>query len=92
MSSQVTLSLHPNEEIVYDLHSLHDLLSHLQLVWYDHGRHPDCQFTSFIHATKKKVPGLEVIMEVRSLTVHSDSDCVSEDNGPIPYNYRIITV
>ena len=35
------------------------------MVRHDHGRHPDCQFTSFIHATKKTVPGLDDIMWVR---------------------------
>ena len=60
--THATLPSNPNEEIAHALHSIHDLLAQLELVWHDHGRHPDC---SFIHATKKTVPGLEVIMKVR---------------------------
>ena len=63
--TQATSPSHPNEEIAHALHSVQDLLAELKLVWHDHGRQPDCQFTSFIHATKKTVPGLDDIMAVR---------------------------
>ena len=63
--TQVVLPLHPNEEIALSLHSIQPLLDQHQLQWHDYGRIPDCQFTSFIHASKKTVPALEVIMEVR---------------------------
>ena len=57
--------LHQNVEIAHALHSIQHILDQHQLVWHDQGRHPDCQFTSFIHATKKAVPGLDEIMAVR---------------------------
>ena len=63
--TQGGLPLHPNEKIAHAFHSIPHLLDQHQLVWHDHGRHPDCQFTSFIHVTKKTVPGLDEIMTVR---------------------------
>ena len=53
------------------------------------GRRPDCPFTSFIHATKKTVPGLEVIMDVRvtdsvpSAQTPNTSQGTSQDPQPI---------
>ena len=52
--------LHQNVEIAHALHSIQHILDQHQLVWHDQGRHPDCQFTSFIHATKKTVEILTV--------------------------------
>ena len=63
--TQAILRLHPNEEIAHALHSIQPLLDQHKLQWHDHGRHPDCQFTSFIHASKKTIPSMEEIMDVR---------------------------
>ena len=63
--ARATLPLHPNEEFAHALLSIQPLLAQYELDWHDHGRHPDCQFASFIHAAKKTVPGLEDIMAVR---------------------------
>ena len=63
--TRAILQLHPNEEITHALHSIQPLLAQHQLQWHDYGRSPDCQFTSFIHASKKTIPALEEIMEVR---------------------------
>ena len=63
--TQAILQLHPNEEIAYALHSIQPLLNQHQLQYHDYGQSPDCQFTSFIHASKKKIPTLEDIMAVR---------------------------
>ena len=63
--TQGTLPIHPNGEIVHSLPSIQTFLDQHNLGWHDHGRHADCQFTSFIHDTKKTVPGLDDIMQVR---------------------------
>ena len=57
--------LHSNEEIARALNSMQPLLHQHKLQWQDHGRHPDCQFTSFIHASKKTIPAMAEIMDVR---------------------------
>ena len=57
--------LHQNVEIAHALHSIQHILDQHQLVWHDQGRYPDCQFTSFIHAKKKIVPGLDDFLTVR---------------------------
>ena len=62
---QAILRIHPNEEIAHALHSLQYLLDQHKLRWHDHGRNPDCQFTSFIHALKNTIPSMEDIMLVR---------------------------
>ena len=63
--TQAILRLHANEKIAHALHSIQPLLDHHKLQWHDHGRNPDCQFTSFIHALQKTIPALEKIIEVR---------------------------
>ena len=69
--TQATLPLHPNEEIAHALHCLQPLPSPLldkkELERHDHGRHPDCQFTSFIHETKRTLSALEDIIRVRTV-------------------------
>jgi hypothetical protein len=63
--SQAISQLHPNEEIASALHSILPLLALHQLRWHDIGRYPECQFTSFIHASQESDPNLDKIMEVR---------------------------
>ena len=63
--SQAISQLHPNKEIASALHSILPLLEQHQLQWHDIGRNPDCQFTSFIHASEEKVPEQEQIIQVR---------------------------
>ena len=63
--SQAISQLHPNKEIASALHSILSLLEQHQLQWHDIGRNPDCQFTSFIHASEEKVPEQEQIIQVR---------------------------
>ena len=62
---QAISQLHPNKEIASALHSILPLLAQHQLQWHDFGRYPDCQFTSFIHASQESDPNLDKIMEVR---------------------------
>ena len=62
---QAILRIHPNEKIAQALHSIQHVLEQHKLQWHDHGRNPDCQFTSFIHASQKTIPALEKIIEVR---------------------------
>ena len=57
--------LHSNEEITRALNSIQPLFHQDKLQWQDHGRRPDCQFTSFIHASKKTIPVMAEIMDVR---------------------------
>ena len=72
-----------NEEIVHTVHSIQNLLDQHHLVWHDYERHPDWQFTSFIHVTKKTVPGLDDIMGVRrgckKLILNNPSPLVESD-------------
>ena len=63
--TQAILRLHPNEEVAHALHSIQPLLDQHKLQWHDHGQYPDCQFTSFIHASKKTIPDMEEIMAFR---------------------------
>ena len=63
--TQAILQQHPNVEIAHALHSIQPLLDQHQLQRHDYGQSPDCQFTSFIDASKKTIPALEDIMSVR---------------------------
>jgi hypothetical protein len=63
--SQAISQLHANKEIASALLSVLPLLAQHQLQWHDIGRNPDCQFSSFIHASEEKVPDLDKIMAVR---------------------------
>ena len=62
---QAILRIHANEKIAHALHSIQPLLEQHKLQWHDHGRNPDCQFTSFIHASQKTIPLEEDILLVR---------------------------
>jgi hypothetical protein len=63
--TQTVLRVHPNEEVAHTLHSIQPLLEQHKLQSHDHGQHPDCQFTSFIHVSKKTIPDMEEIMSFR---------------------------
>ena len=52
--TQATLPSHPNDEIAHALLSIQPVLAQYELDWHDIGRHPDCQFTSFIHQRRKQ--------------------------------------
>ena len=63
--SKATGPAHQNKLIDDALQSIRPLLAGKHLEWHDKGRHPDCQFTSFIHATQKIVPELKQILDTR---------------------------
>ncbi len=47
--TRALLRIHQNEKIARALQSTQPLLDQHKFQWHDHGRHPDCQFTSSIH-------------------------------------------
>ena len=63
--SKATGPAHSNKRIDDALQSIRSLLAEKHLAWHDTGRHPDCQFTSFIHSTQKIEPDLKQILDTR---------------------------